>query len=166
MTALIAAVILAWLAIILLAFAMAGILKQMHALAVGPDRSVPLGPRIGIQAPLREELQLQPAASAILLFTSPTCDTCNALIANLPVDLIPAGWQLNVISRESVDIPRDGRVNPIPDAAKAFDAYAIRSTPYAVSIDDGVITGATYAGSIALFREFVARSVALPAGRT
>ncbi len=156
-----AALILAWVAIVLLGFAMAAIMQQVRALAVGPTRMVRLGPPLGMPAPLLAELGLPNQATALLVFASSSCRVCREAVENLAALQDLAGPQsVLLIFREDAP-PETPSIPSIRRNAKAlFEMYAVQSTPFVVRVRDGIIDDASHAGSLSVLRELAARSAA------
>jgi len=156
MTTTTAALVLAWIAIILLTLATAGLLRRVEQLSSRSTlQAEPGEPVIGLQLPMSKYLSDLEGGQAqvLLLFVSPSCMTCQAAIDAI-VAAGPAGHRIGVVLREADAAPMhlpDGWV-PLTSAAGLFHILRIPATPYLVRLDaDGTIIDATMAvGSLSL----------------
>lgn len=148
------ALIVTWVALLLLALVVAGLVRQVHALSSGTvARRDPVGPRAGTVAPHLDRLDAHPPA--VLLFLTPTCHTCTDVLdeaasvagANLPVHAIYEGP-----APEAPDgVVAHGRQGGL------FATYDAVAVPFAVVVgEDGRITSAAPVGSRATVRELLA----------
>jgi hypothetical protein len=123
--------LLAWLAIALLAFGMAGIVGQLRRSAE-PARRVALGPELGTAVPPLLELA-RPTGGAILYFMESQCDPCHRLLAAIERhgdsrgEFILTPSTPGTISAAGVPV--------LPDQSDLFEALDIPATPYGVAID-------------------------------
>lgn len=145
------ALILTWVALLLLALVVSGLVRQVHALAA--VRGDPVGPRPGSTAPQLDRLGARPPA--VLLFLSPACHTCTEV---LDETVSVAGTRLSVHAVYEGPAPE---VSPGAvahgDQDRLFATYDAVALPFAVLVgDDGRVTGARPVGSRAAVRELLA----------
>jgi hypothetical protein len=161
MSFMMSAFLITWLAIALLAFAMSGLVRQVHALASSrqpaPFRT---GPPIGAVLPdLHGAVRAShPTKPTVLLFSEATCSTCAELLPELARlasehrDTI----QFGVVFRgkgAAVDGPMVAAFEHRPEL---FDRLGISAVPYAiVTSPNGVVLDAQLTGSTTLLRRLV-----------
>jgi hypothetical protein len=149
MTTTTAALVLAWIAIVLLTLATAGLLRRVEHLS--SRSTLPIepthGPSRGLQLPMSTYLKDFEGGrtEVLLLFASPSCATCQAAIDAI-VAAQPAGLRAGVVIREAdtgpLDVP-DGWVS-LPSALELFQIMRVPATPYLVKLGpDGTIVDAT-----------------------
>lgn len=147
------ALIVTWVALLLLAFVVAGLVRQVHALSSGTAvRPAPTGLRAGDRADLA---RLGTDPPAVLLFLRATCHTCVEALAET-VDV--AGDRLAVLALYEGPAPETPPgVMVLGDQGHLFATYGALATPFAVLVgEDGRITAAAPVGSRAAVRELLA----------
>jgi hypothetical protein len=161
------ALILSWIAILLLALVVSGLVRQVHALSSGTvGRPGSVGLRPGSPAPRFRDLAPPSPATLVLLFLDHGCATCDQLLdeAADQVQRIPAG--LRVLYRDSV--PPQAAELPITvlgAQADLFDRYDAIATPFAVVIDaTGRIQRSEPVGSRVALRRLLDRVDGPPGG--
>jgi hypothetical protein len=149
------ALILAWAAILLLALAMSGLMRQVHALTNaqhgGSHRAV--GPATGMVAP--EIPGLQAGVRSLLLFVDRGCPSCDQALDALTISS-GNGDAIRVALYRDVPPPsRDGLVT-VGHAEPVFSALGVTVTPTAVALDEQrrVIASAP-AGTPTLIEQFL-----------
>jgi hypothetical protein len=151
--------VLAWAAILLLSLAMAGLLRQVQALAAGPSRTVVSGPRLGLAAPRLDELGVSRDDDVVLMFVSSGCSTCSEILSRTDEWHRSAiSIRLLVISREELAedaLIRVDHVVHFDPLGRIFDDYGIRATPFMVHIRHGVVVRAERVGSPSLATHFL-----------
>jgi thiol-disulfide isomerase/thioredoxin len=158
------ALLITWLAIALLAFAMSGLVRQVHALASSQAAHPRIGPPIGAVLPeLNGTLRAShPTNPTVLLFSEATCSTC--------AELLPELARLATEHREAIHVgvffrgrgtPIDGpTVETFENQSKVFDRLGISAVPYAiVASPQGVVLDSQLTGSVALLRQLVNSAV-------
>jgi hypothetical protein len=131
------ALILSWIAILLLALVVSGLVRQVHALSNGTvGRPGPVGLRPGSPAPRFRELAPPSPATLVLLFLDPGCATCDQLLDEAAEQVQRTDVVLRVLYRDAVpphaaDLP----MTVLSDQADLFDRYDAIATPFAVVID-------------------------------
>lgn len=138
-----AALIAAWVAIVLLAFAMSGLARQLM-LTKGPQSSSERPPiSIGMQAPVLEGLSLRDGKARVLLFAEQACKACERLW--------PAYEELSrrhdsisflALYANSASLPST-TVEVLSNMLQAFVAFGVPLTPFTVAVDhEGVVRAA------------------------
>lgn len=151
--------VLAWVAIIILGFAVAGVLRQVQALAAGPIRSSQVGPRLGLAAPRLGELDLTRSDDdVVLMFVSADCAICKRILSTLNSWPEEVSTRLMLVSKEPLTgdqaLPSNTSVH-VDEAGSLFRDYGIRATPFMVRLKRGVVIQAERVGSPALAEHFV-----------
>ncbi|MQA24057.1 MAG: hypothetical protein GEU94_00995 [Micromonosporaceae bacterium] len=149
------ALILSWVAILLLALVVSGLVRQVHALSSGAGRSRPAGPPLGATAPGFEWLRPEPPAPMVLLFLDADCGVCAEVLDE-------AGrhrgmrWRALYRTAAPADAAPLGSDTPIPSyghQAELFDRHDVIAAPYGVVVGaDGRVLAAETVGSRAALR--------------
>ena len=144
-----AALVLAWVCVVLLALATAGLLRRVEALersGAPGGQAPPAGPRPGLQLPLARHLG--PAVGGdrevLLLVVSPTCGSCQAALAALAA-AAPARADVVVATAEPTLGPLDvpAQFTALPAAGSLIDVLGVPATPFLVRFAaDGTILAA------------------------
>lgn len=145
------ALVLAWVAILLLALGMSGLMRQLHQLG-NPHSAEPLiGPLIGATLANLNETVIRPGRESVILFAEASCDSCEAVL--------PA---LGTIARTLPDtsfaivLPNTGRPSNSPSDVTVhenrldlFELVQVPATPFAVALDEnGVVKAASMVGRL------------------
>lgn len=145
----VASYVLLWLLVLVLAFAVVALLRQVGVLHA---RLHPLGvhfagegPALDAVAAPVEGVDYAEKAVTLVAFTSPTCEVCEGLRPSLAA-----------IDRDYHDVQL--RVLDLDDRTRAtFDAFNVRSTPYVVAVDrTGTVRGRGVANSLEQVEELLA----------
>lgn len=131
------ALILSWIAILLLALVVSGLVRQVHALSTGTvGRPGSVGLRPGSPAPRFRDLAPPTPATLVLLFLDPGCATCDQLLDAVAEQVPRTDVVLRVLYRDAVP-PRaaDLPMTVLGEQAELFDRYDAIATPFAVVID-------------------------------
>ena len=153
------ALILSWVAILLLALVVSGLVRQVHALSAGlvrpagPAESVGLAP--GAAAPGLDLLAPGAAGPVLLLFLSADCRTCEGVLAEaarhageVTLRALYAG------PAPATDLP----VSAHGGQAALFERYDAIATPFAVLVDpSGHVVRSEPVGSPAALRTLLDR---------
>lgn len=146
------ALIVTWVALLLLACVVAGLVRQVHALSAGgtaPARGI--GP--GDVAAGLDLLGVRPPA--VLLFVRSTCSTCSDVIAET-VEVVGGSAPVLALHEGRAPEPPPG-VAVLGDQERLFAAYGAVATPFAVVVGpDGRVTAAAPVGSRAAVRGLLA----------
>lgn len=155
------ALILSWVAILLLALVVSGLVRQVHALSTGlagptaPPATVGLRP--GAPAPGLDELGAA-GGPLLLLFLSADCRTCAGVLGEA---VRHAGGEvaLRVLYAGAIPAAAAGLLVPVHgEAAELFDRYDAIATPFAVVVDGaGRVQRSEPVGSPAALRALLER---------
>ena len=145
------ALLVTWVALLLMAFVVAGLVRQVHALSSGTAARPVAGFRTGDRADLT---RLGVTGPAVLLFLRSTCHTCvEALAETVEV----AGDGLTVVALYEGPAPEERPgVTAFGDQGHVFATYGALATPFAVLVGaDGRIIAAAPVGSRTAVRELL-----------
>lgn len=144
-----AALVVAWLAILILAFGFAGLLVQVSDLrralggASGSGSAAPGEPVIGLALPASGPLAgLRPHGGGVVAFVSPGCPSCEAVLADLDEHHPTAGELVIVSTGDCPAVAGGGPVRCLADQGDTLAALHVPATPYLLAVDAaGTITG-------------------------
>ncbi|MGS2616139.1 hypothetical protein ACVCAH_16695 [Micromonospora sp. LZ34] len=163
------ALILSWIAILLLALVVSGLVRQVHALSNGgAARPGSVGLRPGSPAPRFRDLAPPSPATLVLLFLDHGCATCDQLLDEAAEQARRADLVIRVLYRHTVpphaaDLP----MTVLDEQADLFDRYDAIATPFAVVVDDtGRIRRSEPVGSRVALRQLLDQVDAPPGGGT
>jgi len=130
------ALILSWIAILLLALVVSGLVRQVHALSNGPlRRAEPVGPPPGSAAPDFHRLAPPRPEPLLLLFLDADCHTCVEVMEETYRLAPNPGLTVRALFRgeapDTCPLPAHG------GEAALFDRYDAIATPYAVVVEPG-----------------------------
>ncbi|MEU6078468.1 hypothetical protein [Micromonospora sp. NPDC047074] len=154
------ALILSWVAILLLALTVSGLVRQVHALSSGAVQRRP--PSAGLQrgAAAPGFAQLAPATPTVplvLLFLDPDCGTCGEVLAEANSHVGRPDLEFRVLYRgapsaEAAALP----ITVLGEQAELFERYDALATPFATIVDPaGQVLGAGPLGSRAALRRLL-----------
>jgi thiol-disulfide isomerase/thioredoxin len=149
MNAEVSALLLAWIAILILSLAVAGLRRQMQLLPASRERIGSMGPVGGAPAPgLHDDLAANPGTK-LLLFVNSTCPPCQTVLEEADLLAATADQLLFFAVFEGTSNGyRSNRVHVIGDAASAFSDFNIPVRPFAVVVDPlGRVVKSTPIGS-------------------
>ncbi|MFI6822715.1 hypothetical protein ACIBJE_17440 [Micromonospora sp. NPDC050187] len=154
------ALILSWIAILLLALVVSGLVRQVHALSSGmvqhPPQSVGLRP--GAPAPGFAQLApARPTVPLVLLFLDPECGTCGEVLTEATGRVDRGGLEFRALYRDSTPA-RAGElpVTVLGGQAELFERYDVLVTPFATVVDRaGRVLRAEPIGSRAALRRLL-----------
>lgn len=156
-----AVLILAWMAIVALAFAMAGLLRQVHVLtvALGGER-VGIGVPPPIFAPLLDGLTGKDGwnAPAVLLFAEASCPKCEEVLTQLSriAQSDEGALQFAALFPDANAGGDNHDLFVLPNQASVFRELGVAATPFGVAIDkEGVIVARAPVGSREALEQFV-----------
>ncbi len=169
MTTATAALVLAWIAIVLLALATAGLLRRVEQLSARTTAPAEARhePARGLQVPMATHLAAFAGGrdDVLLLFASPSCATCQAAVDAI-VAAEPAG-RVGVVVREAdagpLEVP--GTWVTRTSAVDLFRVLRVPATPYLVRLGpDGTIADAAIMSGGLDLEPWVARSSPVTSG--
>lgn len=147
------ALIVSWLAILVLALVVSGLIRQVHQLS----KSMSVSPtRVGLQpgAAAPGARDLIGAGGGVLLFVSPGCRSCVEALDEAATWHADTGGEILAVSATAV---LDTTVPAVPDRPDLFERYDAIATPFAVVIDaDGTVVRSEPVGSRAAVRDVLA----------
>jgi thiol-disulfide isomerase/thioredoxin len=154
----IASYVMLWIAVVLLAFAVVVLLRQIGVLHA---RLSPLGvhfagegPPLGEPAPAAGPLTYDGVSLTLVSFTSPTCEVC--------AELRPS---LQALRRQYADV-RFVELEHGDTTQSTFRAFNVSNTPYFVAVDGaGVVRGRGVANSLEQVEELIAEALEPPERR-
>ena len=166
MSFLASALIVTWVAILLLALVVSGLVRQVHGLTSGAAGSAVLGPRPGTRAPEYRRLAAGATGTLVLLFLAEDCRSCAEVLdetARLATGTAEAGVLPRALYRTVPDPPPAAPFPVLTEAARLFDAYDVPVTPFAVVVDaDGRVRRSVPVGSAAALRELLEAAAGHP----
>lgn len=136
------ALLLSWVAIITLGFALAGVLQRVHRveLMLTPGRatmaSTDAASLIGGPAPRVPGLHLDDGRGAVLLFADRACRTCLQVLPTATSAAAAAGVPVHVLWSGPAG-PVDGAdadVHHHAEAGAAYEAYGVMAAPWIVVV--------------------------------
>jgi hypothetical protein len=151
------ALALAWVAILLLSFALAGLYRQIRILSRSRYHLGPIGPVRGTAAPSLGDYFTEHSGMRLLLFVDSTCSSCRVALeeADRLGGVSPHPTLMAVFDGATNGYQSDNMV-VIPDAHDAFAEYDVQVRPFAVLVDAaGLIVAAQPVGSREALRRFV-----------
>lgn len=156
------AVVLAWGAIVLLSFAMAGILRQMQILAArGTEGSVVSGPVIGTKLRVLDGVVDADADVSILLFLDAACESCGWLLPHLRDSKVEGrDVKVRALYRGEAPDANSASVEIIDEQDEVFRRLGISATPFAVGVtSSGRVVASDVIGSPATLQAFFAQAI-------
>jgi hypothetical protein len=133
------ALILSWVAIVLLALVVARLVRQVHELQQGGARRPRrLGLVAGEPAPGLGALDPKPGTAMLLLFLSVGCRTCREVLGEA-VENLQAGVEIRVLYAGEAPVGTieagDASIAAYGGQAALFEQYDAVATPFAVLVD-------------------------------
>jgi hypothetical protein len=143
----VASYVILWVAVVVLSIAVVALLRQIGVLHA---RLHPLGANFGGEGPALEsaaprvlDVDYADSPLTLLTFTSAGCEVCKVLRPSL--DALRRGYP--EIALREIDLE---------SARTVFDAFNVRSTPYAVAVDrNGTVRGRGIVNSLEQIEELV-----------
>lgn len=148
------ALLVTWVAIVLLGLVVAGLIRQVHALRRGP-RTPEMGLDHGMPAPQFARLAPVTGRPTLLLFLSNDCGSCDdvlhealGLAADHPVRAI--------FRTEATEVKAPPGMLIFAGERELFDEYKVPATPFAVLADEnGRVEAAVPVGSVRGLRDLL-----------
>lgn len=146
------ALVLAWVAIVLLALSVAGLMRQVHLLLT--ERAAEREPVSGgSRQPV--DLLTRGDGEHVVLFASTTCVACSEVMPVL-VEHCGRGEQSCIVvtaAQRHPDWP--DALTYRENAADLFHHFGVAATPHALRIIDGVVVESAPVGSVAALRRVI-----------
>jgi hypothetical protein len=153
------ALIAAWVAIVLLAFAMSGLARQLMLVKAGQNGGQRRRPSIGSIAPKIEGLPLDDGTPRILLFAERACATCERIWPALE-ELARRNRELTFVALYATSAgSRSSSIETRADNPQAFMRFGVSVTPFAVGVDGAGIVRAAEPVASELSLQLVVMSV-------
>jgi hypothetical protein len=148
------ALLLAWVAIVLLALSVAGLMRQMHLLltersAEGTAAPAPTGPRM-----LPADL-MAVGAERIVLFASTSCVACSEVMPVMVEYRRRAGTSCTVITAAARHPQWPDDLDYRENAADLFEQFGVTATPHALRIVGGEVANSAPVGSVDALRRLI-----------
>ncbi len=143
------AVGLAWVAIVVLALVVSGLIRQVHILSSGQQvRKLQLGPRPGSEAPSFARYDLPRGRPAVVFFAERGCSSCAALLPSFGQlargQRQSASFVIAVSEDERFDTRTGESVTQITGQGEAFERFGVSVTPFGVAISaSGTVVAAS-----------------------
>lgn len=146
-----------WFAIVLLSFGLAGLLRQVRALADGQIATQAPTPGPALGANLARDFPTHDRLTGIL-FMSDGCSTCDMIQAKVPSLLRASSVELTmyIVTTGSPKSWAGDGVHIMPDGEKLFQKYRVSSTPFGVMLEpDGRVVLSGPVGSVEALDDLV-----------
>ena len=144
MTPTTAALVLAWICVVLLALATAGLLRRVEALERGGAATPTAAPRRGLVLPLERHLGggLGGDRDVLLLLVTPTCRSCQAAVDTLASAPPPADVVVATAAADLGPLAVPAAFRTLAGATGLVDLLDVPATPYLVRLGgDGTVLG-------------------------
>jgi hypothetical protein len=141
------ALLVTWVALVLLALVVAGLVRQVHQLTQGP-RARERGLAVGSPAPALEQLGAEPGRATLLLFLSEDCPACHDVFEETAA-LTGGPPTRAIFADEAIGGSPPANVRVLSGQEELFAAYQVPATPYGVIVGaDGRVRAAEPVGSV------------------
>lgn len=156
------ALLLAWVAIALLGLAVAGLVRQVHALTT-PEGGRPYGPPVGGRAHVPRRLRglVEGNDVTVLLFADAGCEACERVVPRFAAFCATeAGAREHALVYEGAAGAGAGPgLRVLEHQSEAFDRLAVPATPFAVTLSpDAMVVAAGPVGSPEALDVYLGRS--------
>lgn len=158
------ALALSWVAIVLLAFSMAGILRYVHLVVEDRNKGVIVGPAVGTKLASVEGLTNGIGSRlSLLMFLDTNCEACEWVLPQL--DRVPIqedGISIRALYRGAVGEEElsDSPVEVLQKQNDIFRRLGVTATPFGLGITpSGHVVAADVIGSPATLQSFVAQAM-------
>jgi len=157
--------ILTWAAILLLALAIAGLIRQLKLVLVVLERPrSSIGPRVGSRgaSELRLGMNGELALPAVLLFADNECTSCDAIVNGLSshLEILPPEISFRIVFRgapPAAAVAVNATAVVLKDRQELFEILGVHMTPFVVVVgNDGTVIASEPIGSATRFHEFMA----------
>lgn len=146
------ALVLAWVAILVLALALSGLIRQVRAMSLRPRMvSLPSENTVGTTLSFNGSLISNGETSTtVLMFVTAGCKTCDARLGDLEkaADIESQNISIAAVFPHAANGTRRTRIKVLEHQEHVFDQMRIPVTPFGVVLSkDGVVTHAAPVGS-------------------
>lgn len=156
------AILLSWVAILILALALAGLMRQFHLWAEGQrPEPLALGPAIGSTVPEAGDLGARSGRPTLLLFVNDTCRGCERLLPALPqVARDHDDVRLVAMFPKAANGHRDlAGVHVVERQAHVFEREGISVTPFGVALSpEAKVLDRAPLGSMTSLSRFISKN--------
>ncbi|MCO6011108.1 hypothetical protein NE236_39750 [Actinoallomurus purpureus] len=151
------ALLVTWVALVLLALVVAGLVRQVHHLTRGP-RTPDVGLATGMPAPGIDRLGPEPGRPTLLLFLGDECPACHDILEEA-VGLADAPPIRALFLDGALDVDPPEYMRIFAGQGDLFERYQVAATPFAVLVgSDGRIRTAEPVGSVRALHALIAQA--------
>jgi hypothetical protein len=148
------ALVLAWVAIILLALSVAGLMRQVHLLLT--ERTADRTPASDQMPPRMLPVDLMAGGSErIVLFASTTCVACSEVMPVMVEYSQRSGTSCTVVTAAARHAQWPDELVYRENAADLFEQFGVAATPHALRIVGGEVVDSAPVGSVDALRRFI-----------
>jgi hypothetical protein len=141
------ALLVTWVALVLLALVVAGLVRQVHQLTQGP-RTRDLGLAVGSVAPALDVVGAEPGQATLLLFLSEDCPVCHDVFDEA-LGLVDGPATRAIFAEQAIGQDPPANMRVLAGRQDLFTEYKVPATPYAVVVGaDGRVRTAEPVGSV------------------
>jgi hypothetical protein len=141
------ALLVTWVALVLLALVVAGLVRQVHQLTQGP-RTREVGLPAGSPAPGLDRIEAEPGRPTLLLFLSEDCPACQDVFQEA-LGMRGGPATRAIFAEEPIVADPPAHLRVLPGQEELFTAYQVPATPYGVIVGaDGRVRTAEPVGSV------------------
>lgn len=155
------ALILSWIAILLLALVVSGLIRQVHQLSRDKRPAARVGVSTGTVA--SDAGELLGGSRGVLLFLSPHCSVCSDVLEEAGQWITAGDNPPNIQAVYAADAAEHPVVTTVANRDDLFKRYDVVVTPFAVVVDDAaVVTRSEPIGSTTALRQLLNTTVSRP----
>jgi hypothetical protein len=148
------ALLLAWVAIVLLALSVAGLMRQVHLLLT--ERTAEGTPAAGTPVPRTLPPDLMAVgAERIVLFASTSCVACSEVMPVMVEYSTRSGTSCTVVTAGSRHPQWPDELHYRENAADLFEQFGVTATPHALRIVGGDVADSAPVGSVEALRRLI-----------
>ena len=143
------ALVLAWVAIVLLTLAVAGLMRQVHLLLT--ERAADGAPA-SMQPPRTLPADLVAGGDGLVLFASTACVACSEIMPALVAYHRDGRGSCTVVTAAERHADWPDALTYRENAADLFEQFGVVATPHALKVVGGTVVDAAPVGSVAALR--------------
>lgn len=151
----------AWVAIILLALALSGVIRQLRVIEAKLGELSATHGQASRRSVLALDGHLDPARVTCLYFVDRGCPSCERLLKALPAVAAVHADELSFVvaaMRGGIEVQGD-LLRPATDGGSLAQAFGVPATPYGVAVTPrGVVVASAPLGSEEALERFIARA--------